>query len=80
MYVTAHLDAETLSNLVTEDGKQFSSSMPSFKRIGFLQANLFNLKVVMLKKTPCIFHKLRSRGRVKEGLDGGGVFYRCIFS
>ncbi len=50
MNVTAHLDAKTLSNLVTKDGKHFSLSAPSLKRIGFLLAKLFNLKVVKLKK------------------------------
>ncbi len=50
MYVTTHMDVKPLSNLVTEDGIYLTSSTPNLKRIGFLQAKLFNFKVVKLKK------------------------------
>ncbi len=53
MYVTTHMDVDTLSFLSRKDGIYFASSVPNLKRIGFLQAKLFNFTVVKLKKTPC---------------------------
>ncbi len=43
---------QNFTNLMRKDGIYFATSQLNLKKIGFLQAKLFNFKVVKLKKHP----------------------------